>query len=302
MIGDPDPEYDDCSGAKSARVAMHGPQRRRPVERSAVTWGWFQGGFEPTEVAGGRAVCGAESANRVTGKHMKDYVPHHEPFQYYAQTANPHHARPESVASIGHTDAANHQYDLEDFYAALREKNLPAVSFVKAKKVENGHAGRAYSDPLDEQVFLVKLVNTVGASAYWKDAAIVIAYDDSDGWYDHAMPPILNASAIAGLDALNGNGRCGNTAAQAANDYQGRCGYGPRLPLLVISPYARVNFVDHALTDQTSILRFIEDNWSLGRLGDQSMDALAGSLETMFDFAHGNALPLALDPDSGKSQ
>jgi phospholipase C len=66
----------------------------------------------------------------------------------------------------------------------------------------------------------------------------------------------------------------------------GRCGYGPRLPLLVISPYARRNFVDHMLTDQTSIARFIEDNWGLPRLGDGAMDQWEGSLVAMFDFDH----------------
>ncbi len=60
--------------------------------------------------------------------------------------------------------------------------------------------------------------------------------------------------------------------------YQDRCGYGPRLPFLVISPYAKVNFVDHKMTDQTSIIRFIEDNWGLGRI------AKAGSLMNMFEF------------------
>lgn len=67
-------------------------------------------------------------------------------------------------------------------------------------------------------------------------------------------------------------------------DYQDRCGYGPRLPLMVISPYAKPNFVDHKVTDQSSILRFIEDNWKVGRIGNQSFDAKAGSLENMFNF------------------
>jgi len=53
---------------------------------------------------------------------------------------------------------------------------------------------------------------------------------------------------------------------------------------LVISPYAKQNYVDHAITDTTSVLRFIEDNWSLGRLGNQSFDALAGTLNGLFDF------------------
>ena len=79
-----------------------------------------------------------------------------------------------------------------------------------------------------------------------------------------------------------------------------RCGYGARLPLLVISPYARVNFVDHAVTDLTSILRFIEDNWSLGRLGDSSYDELAGPLDNMFDFEHPAANAVILDVKTGE--
>jgi phospholipase C len=92
----------------------------------------------------------------------------------------------------------------------------------------------------------------------------------------------------------------------------GRCGYGPRLPLLVISPYARENYVDHTVTDQTSILRFIEDNFGLGRIDQAtpksvarggSFDQIAGSLHSMFDF-EGNSKDhhqhtLILDPATG---
>ena len=68
----------------------------------------------------------------------------------------------------------------------------------------------------------------------------------------------------------------------SAHHAQGRCGYGPRLPLLVISPYAKRNYVDHSVTDQTSILRFIEDNWLDGERIPGSFDALAGKLNVMF--------------------
>ena len=96
------------------------------------------------------------------------------------------------------------------------------------------------------------------------------------------MSPITSPSA-ATSDALNGAGKCGNVPA-GSTAYPDRCGYGPRQPLLVISPYAKANYVDHALTDQTSVLKFIEDNWQLGRIGDQSFDARAGSIGNMFDF------------------
>ena len=81
---------------------------------------------------------------------------------------------------------------------------------------------------------------------------------------------------------------------------QDRCGYGPRQPLLVISPYAKSNFVDHTTTDQSSILRFIEDNWQTGRIGNASFDTKAGTLLNLFSFrGDGGADKLFLDPETG---
>ena len=110
-----------------------------------------------------------------------DYNPHHEPFQYYASTANPHHLPPASAAEIGHDGQANHQYDMSSFDQVVGTDNLPAVSFLKAPNYQDGHAG--YSDPLDEQHFIVKEINAIQKSKHWKDTAIVLAYDDSDGWF-----------------------------------------------------------------------------------------------------------------------
>jgi len=295
VIADPDPLFDDCSNPKRGLVALAGRNIGDLLNDKGVTWGWFQGGFRPTGSKDGKAVCGDKSIN-IAGKTVTDYIPHHEPFQYYSQTANARHLPPSAAAMIGKTDQAKHQYDLKDFDDALAKGYLPAVSFLKAKAIQDGHAGLGHSNPLDEQRFIVATVNAVSRSAYWKDTAIIIAYDDSDGWYDHVMPPILNGSAVAGVDALSGPGRCGNPAAGA---YPGRCGYGPRLPLLVISPYSRVNFVDHGLASRTAILRFMEDNWGLGPIGDQSFEAIGGSLEPMFDFHDATAKPIVLDAVTG---
>ena len=168
------------------------------------------------------------------------------------------------------------------------------MSFLKAKAVFDGHPG--YSDPLDEQEFLVNTINRIQFSPFWRDTAIIIAYDDSDGWYDHVMDPIVNQSQVTD-DFLTGAGLCGGNTASTT---QGRCGYGPRLPLLVISPFARQNYVDHQITDQSSILRFIEDNWSLGRIGNGSTDEKAGTLDGLFNFAsERRAERLILDPVTG---
>ena len=280
VIGDPDGGYDDCSG--STKVNMTGTNIGDLLNTNHLTWGWFQGGFKPTvpynATSHTKAVCGSAHVN-MAGSTVSDYSPHHEPFEYYAQTSNPHHLPPTSVAMIGKTDQANHQYDLSDFWSAATSGNMPAVSFLKAAKYQDGHAG--YSGPLDEQAFLVNTINKLQKLPTWNSTAIIISYDDSDGWYDHVMPPIVNHSSDPLQDIA-----CGTTKAGA---FQDRCGYGPRLPLLVISPYAKQNFIDHSLTDQSSILKFIEDNWALGLLPDsQSFDRKAGSLNNMFDFAHGN--------------
>jgi phospholipase C len=197
---------------------------------------------------------------------------------------------------IGHQDQANHQYDLKDFWAAADNGNLPAVSYLKAAEYQDGHAG--YSDPLDEQTFLTDTINRLEKLPTWKSTAVVIAYDDSDGWYDHQMGPILNQSQTP-LDTLSAAGLCGSNTPPAGQ--QARCGVGMRQPLLVISPYSKVNYVDHSLTMQSSVVRFIEDNWLGGqRIAGGSDDALAGTLNNMLDFHQQGNAKLFLDPSTGE--
>ncbi len=192
---------------------------------------------------------------------------------------------------------------MHDFYDAIMAGNYPAVSFLKAPGYQDGHAG--YSDPLDEQTFIVHVINFLQNNADWAHTAVVISYDDSDGWYDHQMPPIVNQSTSA-ADALTGPGACGNGAASLPGpgtngaSVQGRCGYGPRLPLLVISPWAKQNFVDHTVTDQSSMIRFVEDNWLNGqRIGNGSFDTIANSITNMLDFTKANNKKFILDETSG---
>lgn len=272
VIDDIDPAYDDCSIGQV--ISMSGRNIGDLLNKKGVTWGWFEGGFKPIGRADGKAVCGLMHAAS-NGNPMPDYLPHHEPFQYYKATANPHHLPPVSAKTVGRQDRANHQYDLSDLWAAMKAGDLPAVSFLKAPGYEDGHPG--YSDPLSEQKFLVQTINRLQKTPFWKDMAIVVLYDDSDGSYDHVMPPIINKSS-GPADALTGPGQCGTPTLGA---YEGRCGHGPRLPLLIISPYAKANFVDHSITDQTSIIRFVEDNWGLGRIGGGSFDEQAGPLENL---------------------
>jgi len=297
VIGDPRPLLDDCSPATTTKISMSGTHVGDLLNAQKVTWGWFAGGFTPSGVTpGGAIVCGTTHQN-IAGATVVDYIPHHEPFQYFQSSANPHHLPPSSVAMIGKTDQANHQYDLQDFWKAVNAGNMPAVSYLKARAFQDGHAG--YSDPLDEQRFLVETLNQLQQRPEWNRTVVFITYDDTDGWYDHVMPPIVSQSTTP-VDALTGPGMCGVAKAGA---FPARCGYGGRVPLLAISPFAKPNYVDHTVTDQSSVLRFIEDNWFLGRIGNQSFDALAGSLETLFRFNQDdqgqNAGPFILDPATG---
>lgn len=309
LIGDPQPAYDICSSTSDALVHMTGRNIGELLTAANVSWGWFQGGFDLGAVnPNGSTGCHRNSTSPWTHVRTRDYVPHHEPFQYYKSTANPKHIRPSSPTVIGtnHDGGANHQYDTHDFFDAVKAGNFPAVSFLKAPAYEDGHAG--YSSPLDEQRWVVKVINFLQNQPDWDHTAVIIAYDDSDGWYDHLMARTTNGSHTAG-DALDGAGKCGdgNTALPgvnpATNHAQGRCGPGPRLPLLVISPWAKANYVDHTFTTQPSIIHLIEDLYlNSERLGGGSFDAQSGSLLGMFNFSKGrpqNTDKLILNPDTG---
>jgi phospholipase C len=269
---------------------MSGPSIGDLLSAKNVTWGWFYGDWTPASLSAGVATC------------ISQEDPHYTPFQYYASTLNPHHTPPSSVAAIGHSDQAKHQYALTDFWNAVASHNIPAVSFLKAPANETGHPST--SSPLLEQSFLVETINKLEQSPEWKNMAILIAWDDSDGWYDHVLAPIVNQSNDAQNDALLGATKLCGTAKAGA--YLDRCGYGPRLPFLVISPYAKENFVAHTVADQSSITRFIEDNWQTGQIGNQSFDAIAGSILNLFDFSSAGDLfrtsdrVLILNPDTGE--
>ncbi len=305
VIGDADPIGDTCSSPTRNQVQMSGKNIGDLLNTANVTWGGFMGGFDLTYVNSNNSTGCSRSSTGLAGT-TADYIPHHSLFGYYASTANPMHTRPSGTSEIGNAGAANHQYDIHDFFTAVTAGNFPAVSFLKAPAYQDAHAG--YSDPLDEQNFVVNTINFLESTPYWSSTAVVIAYDDSDGWYDHQMGPILNTST-GSADVLTGPGTCGNAMNSlpgvnpVANPHAlGRCGYGPRLPLIVISPWAKVNFVDHSLTDQTSIIRFIEDNWLGGtRIGNGSFDTIANSITQMFDFTKTTGNPvLCLDPTTGE--
>lgn len=161
---------------------------------------------------------------------------------------------------------------LDSFYRDAKAGTLPAVSFVVPKNLDSGHPG--YSVPGKYELFIADLLARVQADpALWADTAVVVTTDEGGGYFD--------TGAIDNLDFF---------------------GDGPRIPLLVVSPYARKGHVDHVYQDHASILKFIERNWRLPSLSARSRDRLPnprmdtdrsyrpvngpaiGDLMTLFDF------------------
>jgi phospholipase C len=153
--------------------------------------------------------------------------------------------------SDGKPAKTDHLKDEQDFIRDIAKHNLPAVSFVKPLGTHNEHPG--YASLLAGQQHVADLVKTIRESSYWKDSAIIITYDENGGRWDHVAPP-------------KGD----------------RWGPGPRIPTIIISPFARKGFVDHTPYDTTSILKFIETRWGLAPLGTR--DAQANDLSHAFDF------------------
>ncbi len=281
-----------------------------------------------------------------------DYIPHHEPFQYYASTANPHHLTVQSssgqdtlagLESIGKDtqsysggvpqfNTPNHNYDTSDFSQLveaisrreLPASALPAVSFLKAPGYQDGHA--AYSEPADEQQFITTQINALMRSPDWKNTVVMVNYDDSDGWYDHVYSGVTNPSLSVADNLTNTSltvpstgtsGKCGGSPQGTAETptplagEQGRCGFGPRLPMMVISPYAKKNAVDHNLSDQSSMINFVEHNWSLPGIPGSFDQALADKdasegvpfdLAGLFEFEGAKDGKLFLNPTTGQKQ
>jgi phospholipase C len=326
LIGDIDPTFDVCS-SKTSNVSLAAKNIGDLPNTANVPWGSFYGGFNLQTVnANGTSGCARSTVSPVIGVAIPDYIPHHIWNQYFTSTANPNHLRPTSTKAIGHTlvpgtntvDPANHNYDLDDFFTAVGSGNFPAVSFIKLAAFQDEHPGN--SDPLDARTGVVNLINFLQGQPDWESTAVIITYDDSDGWYDHAfVPPAHGSFSTAtqnvrnnggpaipvAADELNGTGVCGvpGTAPNGVKGLpvNGRCGVGPRLPLLVISPWAKKNHVDHTFVTQASVPQFIEDNWLDGeRLGGGSFDATTGSIMSLFDFKKKNNVKLILSPDTGE--
>jgi phospholipase C len=137
----------------------------------------------------------------------------------------------------------------------IGSNNLPAVSWIIPNAKNSDHASETDGGGPS---WVASIVNAIGNSSYWSNTVIFITWDDWGGWYDHVAPKVINS-------------------------YE----YGFRVPLIVVSPYAKAQYISHATHDFGSILRFIEENWGLPQLG--YADAPADNFSDCFNF---NQTPL----------
>ncbi len=207
---------------------------------AAVPWGWYQQGYghEPTDPAG-------------VATH-KEYVLHHNGPQYFGYVANNPlaSAHMHGLGQFFDDIAAHHLPVSGVFYVRGGYGNIfgmpPADPNPKLATVYHGdddHPG--YADSGVSEILLAREINAIAQSPYWKDSVIVIAYDESDGLYDHARPHIrsLDANGMA-LDQ------------------------GPRIPFLLLSPYGEAHVISHERTEHSSIIRFVDRLFNLIPLAD----------------------------------
>ena len=146
LVGDADPIGDVCSTGAD-QVTMAGRNVGDLLNAQGVTWGWFEGGFDLTIInANNSTGCNRQTNPTAPGTPAftsLDYIPHHQPFQYYPSTANPTHARPSSVAAIGHSnipgthnpDPANHQYDIQRLLRRAQGRQLAGGELPQGARV-----------------------------------------------------------------------------------------------------------------------------------------------------------------------
>ncbi len=148
----------------------------------------------------------------------------------------------------------------DQFISDVKNDNLASMVWIIPKENESEHPP---DDIVAGEQYTVSLINAVMESQYWSSSAIILAWDDYGGWYDHVPPPQVDSF-----------------------------GYGFRSPCLIISPYAKEGIIDHTLADHTSILKFIETLYGLSPLA--SRDSQANDLLEAFNFSQSPRSPLVL--------
>ena len=154
---------------------------------------------------------------------------------------------------------SSHIVDLNQYFTDLHNGTLPAVAYI----VPSGASEHPPSSLASGQRFVKSILQELMRSSAWDSSAFILAYDDWGGWFDHVTPTQVD-----------------------------QYGYGPRVPALLVSPYAKTGYIDHTTLDFTSILKFIEQNWGLHSLS--SRDGNANNLLSAFNFDQNPRLPIYL--------
>ncbi len=153
-----------------------------------------------------------------------------------------------------------HMQDLKEYYRDLDQGTLPQVCWIVPYFEDSEHP----PSPIAAGMWYVtKLINALMTSRYWSDSVIFLTWDDYGGFYDHVEPPVVDAF-----------------------------GYGPRVPMIVISPYAKPGYIAHTTYDLTSVLKFIEERWGMGHL--TARDDRANGMLDCFDFSQAANPPLVI--------
>jgi phospholipase C len=175
-----------------------------------------------------------------------------------------------------HDRASTHVFPISQYFTDLANNQLPAVTYIEPDQFDiPPHTKNDEHPPVDVQLgqkFASDVINALMTSPEWTTSAFFFTYDEHGGFYDHVTPPA--APIPDDIAPLIGPGDY-----QAAFDQ-----YGVRVPVAVISPFAKAHFVSHVVHDHTSILRFVEDRFGLPTLTNR--DAQADPMLEMFDFAN----------------
>lgn len=216
-----------AAGTADAYQALP-PQTMRTIgdllSAQGVSWAWYAQAWNAA-LADGMQPPGAK--RQVIYHRAKDslnFVPHHQPFNYFARFAP------------GSVDRALHLKDGSDFMADIANGTLPAVSFYKPSGRHSQHPSS--TDIMTGDTHMAELLEQLRASPQWKDMLVIVTYDENGGYWDHVPPP-------------QGQG------------WGDRWGPGSRIPALFIGPHVKRGFVDSTPYDTTSILKFISKRFDL---------------------------------------
>ena len=183
----------------------------------------------------------------------------------------------DGIDSIRHGDGWNHVVNASQFDSDVDNGTLPAVSWLVNQDLDDEHPN--IGGVCDGENWTVGHLNHIMNSPYWKDTAIIFTMDDFGGWYDHVTPP-----------------------RKYGCDPNAPYGLGFRLPLIIISPYAKPGYIFHEIAEQASIPRFIEKVFgstrTLSDIDPAAQDGQANDLLDAFDFTQAPLPPLPLQTRS----